>query len=101
MLCCLCLKDVDLESQDEDVEVISISSDSNSSPPKPARRICRKVPLSHPDAYLDPNFLLKKASFTPKRHTRSHSGDLLSGLPEKTAGRKRQNEVHLDRKSVV
>ena len=61
--------------------------------PKPARRICRKVPMSHPDAHLDPNLLLKKASYTPKRHTRSHSADLMSGLPERRTGRKRQSEV--------
>ncbi|KAI5012724.1 hypothetical protein ZWY2020_024990 [Hordeum vulgare] len=63
-------EDDDMESQDEDIEVISISSDSNSSPPRPTRRVCRKVPLSHPDAHLDPKFLLKKASFTPKAKKR-------------------------------
>ncbi|KAI4991166.1 hypothetical protein ZWY2020_039537 [Hordeum vulgare] len=36
---------------------------------------------------------VEKVGYTPKHHTRSHSGDLLSGLLEKTAGRKRQSEV--------
>lgn len=89
--CCFRLYGDDMESQDEDVEVIFVSSDSNSSSPKPARRVCTEVPVSHPDAHLDPNFLLKKAGYTPKRHTRSHSGDILSGLPEKMVGRKRQS----------
>ncbi|KAI4990147.1 hypothetical protein ZWY2020_038510 [Hordeum vulgare] len=86
-------KGKDNESQNDAVEVISIYSDSPSPSPRPARRICGKVPMSHPYAYMDPDFLLKKARYTPKRRTRSHSGDLISGLPEKTIGRKRTNET--------
>ncbi|KAI4992973.1 hypothetical protein ZWY2020_007286 [Hordeum vulgare] len=80
----------DNESQEDSVEVISVSFDSSSPPPKPSRRICGKVPFSHPNACLDPNFLLKKAQHTSNRKTRSHSGDLVSGLPTRT--KKRQNE---------
>ncbi|KAI4967084.1 hypothetical protein ZWY2020_031065 [Hordeum vulgare] len=80
------------ESQEDSIEVISVSSDSSSPPPKPARRICGKVPMSHPNACLDPNFLLKKAQHASYRKTRSHSGDLVSGLPVKTPTKKRQNE---------
>ncbi|KAI5020703.1 hypothetical protein ZWY2020_045591 [Hordeum vulgare] len=49
--------------------------------------------MSHPNACLDPNFLLKKAQHASYRKTRSHSGDLVSGLPAKTPTKKRQNEV--------
>ena len=84
----------DDESKNDAVEVISISSDSPSSSPRPARRICGKVPMSHPHAYMDPDFLLKKARFTPSRKTRSRSGDLITGLPAKTTGRKRTSKVY-------
>ncbi|KAI4983549.1 hypothetical protein ZWY2020_025415 [Hordeum vulgare] len=80
------------ESQEDSVEVISISSDSSSPPPKPARLVCGEVPMSHPNACLDPNFLLKKAQHASYRKTRSHSGDLVSGLRAKTPTKKRQNE---------
>ncbi|KAI5003410.1 hypothetical protein ZWY2020_030570 [Hordeum vulgare] len=84
------LENEDNESQEDFVEVISVSSDSSPSPPKPATRICGKVPFSHPNACLDPNFLLKKAQHASNWKTRSHSGDLVSGLP--TRNKKRQNE---------
>ncbi|KAI4976343.1 hypothetical protein ZWY2020_049950 [Hordeum vulgare] len=83
----------DNESQDDAVEVISISSDSPSPSPKPARRVCGKVPMSHPNACLDPNFLLKKTQHASFRKTRRHSGDLVSGLPVKTPTKKQQNET--------
>ena len=41
-------------------EVTYISSDSENFPPAEIRRVIRKVPFSHPLAYIDPNFLLKK-----------------------------------------
>ncbi|KAI4975882.1 hypothetical protein ZWY2020_049489 [Hordeum vulgare] len=80
------------ESQDDTLEVISISYDSSSPPPKPARQVCGKVPMSHPNACMVPNFLLKKAQHASYRKTRSHSGELVSGLPAKTPTKKRQNE---------
>ncbi|KAI5006569.1 hypothetical protein ZWY2020_033812 [Hordeum vulgare] len=83
-------KNEDNESQEDSIELISVSSDSSPSPPKLARRICEKVPFSHPNACLDPNFLLKKAQHTSNRKTRSHSGDLVSGLP--TRNKKKPNE---------
>ena len=85
----------DDEIKNDAVEAISISSNSPSSSPRPARRICEKVPMSHPHAYMDLDLLLKKARFTPSRKTRSRSGDLVTGLPEKTTGRKRTSEVRL------
>ncbi|KAI5005093.1 hypothetical protein ZWY2020_032336 [Hordeum vulgare] len=83
----------DNESQDDAIEIISISSDSPSPSHRPARRICGKVPMSHPYAYMDPDFLLKKARYTPKCKTHSHCGDLSSRLPEKTTGRKCTSET--------
>lgn len=75
----------DAQSDAQDVEVISISYDSDISFTRPPRRVCRKVHMTHLDAYLDPDILFKKAMYTPKCHTRSSSGDLMAGLPEKEA----------------
>ncbi|KAI4968566.1 hypothetical protein ZWY2020_045896 [Hordeum vulgare] len=91
----------DNESQEDSVEVISVSSDSSPSPPKPARRICGKVPFSHPNAYLDPNFLLKKAHHTSNRKTRSHSGDLVSGLPATNKRKPNENSPPTSGDSVM
>lgn len=43
------------------VEVISICSGSETFVPKRLRRAVKIIPFSHPDAYLDPNFLSKKS----------------------------------------
>ncbi|KAI5015209.1 hypothetical protein ZWY2020_056599 [Hordeum vulgare] len=91
----------DNESEEDSVEVISVSSDSSPSPPKPARRICGKVPFSHPNACLDPNFLLKKAQHTSNRKTRSHSGDLVSGLPAKNKRKQNENSPPTSGDSVM
>ena len=73
-------------------EVTIISSDSEPLPRQKLRRVTRKVRFSHPLAYLDPHFLLKKQQHESRRQTRT-SGDeeLPSGLPK--TPRKRQNEV--------
>jgi len=75
-------------------EVTYIYSDSKNFPPAKIRRVIRKVPFSHPLAYLDPNFLLKKQQHTSRRQTRSTgSEELLTGLPNSPAPRKRPAEV--------
>ncbi|KAI5012784.1 hypothetical protein ZWY2020_025050 [Hordeum vulgare] len=91
----------DNESQEDSVEVIYVSSDSSPSPPKPARRICGKVPFSHQNACLDPNFLLKKAQHTSNRKTRSHSGDLVSGLPVTNKRKPNENSTPTSGDSVM
>jgi hypothetical protein len=81
-------------SSDSDT-VISISSDSDTFVPQRPRKTVRKVSFSHPLAYLDPKFSLKKSQHADsvRRHTRSGSGELLAGLPDVSAARKRRNEV--------
>ena len=75
-------------------EVINISSDLENSPPKEKRRVIRKVPFSHPLAYLDSDFILKKQQHTSKRQTRSSgSHELMTGLPNSPVSRKRPAEV--------
>uniref|UniRef100_A0A8I6X626 Uncharacterized protein n=1 Tax=Hordeum vulgare subsp. vulgare TaxID=112509 RepID=A0A8I6X626_HORVV len=91
----------DNESQEDSVEVISVSSDSSPSPPKPARRICGKVPFSHPNAHLDPNFLLKKTQHASNRKTRSHSRDLISGLPATNKRKPSENSPPTSGDSVM
>ncbi|XP_048544285.1 uncharacterized protein LOC125523276 isoform X2 [Triticum urartu] len=73
-------------------EEVTISSDSEPLPrPKP-RLVTRKVRFSHPLAYLDPHFLLKKQQHESRRQARTNDdNELPSGLPK--TPRKRQNEV--------
>ena len=75
-------------------EEATISSDSTHLPRQKLRLVTRKVRFSHPLAYLDPHFLLKKQQHESRRQTRT-SGDneLPSSLPK--TPRKRQNEVLL------
>ena len=47
-------------SHADDEEVITLSSGSDPLPTQKTRQASRKVRFSHPLAYLDPNFLLKK-----------------------------------------
>ena len=47
-------------NQADDVEVISIPSNPKYFAMKKTRQVIRKVPFSHPEAHLDPPFLLKK-----------------------------------------
>ena len=73
-------------------EEVTISSDSEPLPRQKPRLVTRKVRFSHPLAYLDPHFLLKKQQHESRRQTRtSDDNELPSGLP-KTPW-KRQNEV--------
>ena len=80
-------------SRADDVEVITLSSGSDPLPTQKTRQANRKVKFSHPLAYLDPNFLLKKQKHEARRTTR-HSGEVVtsSGLPN-TPVRKRRPEV--------
>lgn len=79
------------------LEVTLISSDSDS--PVPIRKkfwvAVRKVPFSHRDAHLDPQFLLKKMQHTgtSKRKTRSNEGELNGGLPDEPPARRTHSEV--------
>ena len=77
-------------SRADDVEVISISSNSENFFSQRARKTVRNVPFSHPHAYLDPQFSLKKSQHagSARCQTRSGSGELLTGLPDAAAARK-------------
>ena len=76
-------------------EVTIISSDSEPLPRREVRRVTRKVRFSHPLAYQDPQFLLKRQIFESWRQTRtSKDADLSSGLP--ATSRKRRTEVISD-----
>jgi hypothetical protein len=70
--------------------VISISSDSDTFVPQKPRKTMRRVPFSHPLAYLDPKFSLKKTQHvgSSRRQTRSDPGELLGGLSDVPAPRK-------------
>ena len=94
---------IDTDYQHEDTgastavieEVTIISSDSEPLPGLKVRRVTRKVRFSHPLAYQDPQFLLKRQIYESRRQTRtSKDADLSSGLPE--ASRKRRTEVISD-----
>ena len=94
---------IDTDYQQEDTgtshevneEVTIISSNSEPLPRRKVRRVTRKVRFSHPLAYQDPHFLLKRQIYESRRQTRtSKDADLSSGLPEAT--RKRRTEVISD-----
>ena len=73
-------------------EVTILSSDSEPLPRLKTRRVTRKVSFSHPLAYQDPQFILKRQVHESRRHTRTNKDtDLSSGLPD--ASRKRRTEV--------
>ena len=80
-------------SRANDVELIILSSGSDPQPTQKSLQANRKVKFSHPLAYLDPNFLLKKQQYEARRTTR-HSGQVVTsfGLPN-TPIRKRRLEV--------
>ncbi|XP_073356292.1 uncharacterized protein [Aegilops tauschii subsp. strangulata] len=70
---------------------MSLSSDSEPLPRLKVRRVTRKVRFSHPLAYQDPQFLLKRQTHESRRHTRTNKdADLSSGLPD--ASRKCRTE---------
>ena len=82
-------------SQPVEEEVIVISFDSELRPHQKIRRVTRKVRFSHPLAYQDPDFLLKRQIYESRRQTRtSKDAELSSGLPDLT--RKRRTEVISD-----
>ena len=71
---------------------MSLSSDSEPLPRLKVRRVTRKVSFSHPLAYQDPQFILKRQVHESRRHTRTNKDtDLSAGLPDAT--RKRRTEV--------
>ena len=71
---------------------MSLSSDSEPLPQLKVRRVTRKVSFSHPLAYQDPQFILKRQVHESRRHTRTNKDtNLSSGLPD--ASRKRRTEV--------
>ena len=75
-------------------EVTYISSDLENFLLAKIWRVIQKVPFSHPLAYLDPNFLLKKQQHNSRHQTRSTgSEELLTGLPNSLAPRKWPAEV--------
>ena len=70
-------------SQAVEEEVI-ISSDSTPLPRQKLRLVTRKVRFSHPLAYLDPHFLLKKQQHESRCQTRtSDDNELPSSLPDR------------------
>ena len=76
-------------------EVTIISSDSEPLPRQKVWRVTRKVRFSHPLAYQDPQFLLKRQIHESRRQTQtSKDAELSSGLPDVT--RKRRTEVISD-----
>ncbi len=77
-----------------DEEVIVLSSGSESLPKQKTRQASRKVRFSHPLAYLDPNFIVKKQQHEARRTTWNSGGRIVSsGLPNTPARRKRRPEV--------
>ena len=82
-------------SHEQIEEVTIISSDSEPLPRRKVRRVTQKVRFSHPLAYQDPQFLLKRQIHESRRQTRtSKDVELSSGLPDVT--RKRWTEVISD-----
>ena len=91
---------IDTDYQQEDTgasnpvieEVTILSSDSEPLRRLKVRRVTQKVRFSHPLAYHDPQFLLKRQIHESRRHTQTNKdADLSSSLPE--ASRKRRTEV--------
>ena len=69
-------------SRVDDEEVIVLSSGSESLPKRKTRQAILKVRFSHPLAYLDPNFILKKQQHEARHTTQNSGGGILSsGLP--------------------
>ena len=85
----------DAEGSHADGKVVtSLSSDSEPLPKQKTRQANQKVRFSHPLAYLDPNFILKKQQHEAGCTTRNSGGGILSsGLPNTPAPRKRRAEV--------
>ena len=73
-------------------EEVTISSDSAHLPRQKLRLLTWKVRFSHPLAYLDPHFLLKKQQHESRHQARNNDDDEPPSVLQKTP-RKRQNEV--------
>ena len=71
-------------------EEVTISSDSAPLPRQKLRLVTRKVRFSHPLAYLDPHFLLKKQQHESRRQ--AQNDDEPPSIVQQTP-RKCQNEV--------
>ena len=56
-------------------EEVTISSNSETLPRQKPRLVTRKVRFSHPLAYLDPHFLLKKQQHESRRQARNNDDD--------------------------
>lgn len=77
-----------------DEEVIVLSSGLESVPKQKTLQARWKVRFSHPLAYLDPNFILKKQQHEARRTTRNSGCRILSfGLPNTPAPYKCHLEV--------
>ena len=72
-------------------EEVTISSDSAHLPRQKLRVVTRKVRFSHPLAYMDPHFLLKKQQHESRRQARTEDEPavVLQQTPQK-----RRNEVY-------
>ena len=73
-------------------EEVTISSDSAHLPRQKLRLVTRKVRFSHPLAYLDPHFLLKKQQHESRRQARTNDDDEPPSVLQQTP-QKCQNEV--------
>ena len=73
-------------------EEVTISSDSAHLPRQKLQLVTRKVRFSHPLAYLDPHFLLKKQQHESRCQARTNDDDEPPSDLQQTP-RKRQNEV--------
>ena len=82
----------DTGASQEVEEEVTISSDSTPLPRQKSRLVTRKVRFSHPLAYLDPHFLLKKQQHESRRQARTND-DNEPPTDLQNTPRKRQNEV--------
>ncbi|XP_044382220.1 uncharacterized protein [Triticum aestivum] len=84
----------DAEGSRANVEEVTIlSSDSETPIRQKGQQASRKVRFSHPLAYLDPNFILKKQQHEARRMTSNIGGGILSSdLPNTPAPCKRRPE---------
>ena len=96
---------IDADSSEDDAEISQVnaaelninSSDSEHLPRQKIWQVTRKVWFSHPLAYLDPHFILKKQQHDAMHKTRSDGNkELVSGLPNTPVPRKRHHEVLLN-----
>ena len=75
-------------------EEVTISYDSTHLPRQKLRLVTQKVRFSHPLAYLDPHFLLKKQQHESCRQARNNDTDETPSVLQQTP-QKCQNEISL------